>query len=262
MLSSEQIKELSKLYKIDSFTVGREYAQIIFLEGIYSQPQSLDLVFKGGTCLRLIYGGHRFSEDLDFTLVGNTASVKTILDTALKFFNEHFPGSYLKERAVDKNAPGYTYLLKFSLPDLPFEATLHLDFSIRGDVFAPTENRLVQVKGYPLSPARPLIKVLSKKELLAEKIRAFLSRDKLRDLYDLAFLLNDTEVDLALVSKKTAYYQKEFNIKEFMDKLNAVNVIDLKKDLTKFLPLNERGNNTFQNVVNLVRDGFKRYGAC
>lgn len=259
MLSSEQLKQLSKLYKIDAFTVGREYAQIIFLEGIYSQAQSTNLVFKGGTCLRLVYGGRRFSEDLDFTLLGEVETAKEVITKAVKFFNDHFPKSYLKERAVTKNAPGYTYLLKFSLPDLPFEASMHLDFSLRNDVFDQTENRLVQVKGYPLSPARSLVKVLSKKELLAEKIRAFLNRDKLRDLYDLAFLLNDTEVDFALVAKKVDYYQKAFNIKEFMTKLDAISVQNLKKDLTMFLPMNERGDTTFQNTIALVREGFKKY---
>jgi len=256
MLSSEKILELSRLYKIDAFSVQREFAQIIFLEAIYSQPQSAKVVFKGGTSLRLIYGAGRFSEDLDFTLLTSLDKVKTLLDKALDSFNEHFPGAYLKDKPLNNNTPGYTSLVKFSLPDLPFEATLHLDFSLRGDVFSTPENRLVQVKGYPLNPARPLIKVLSKKELLAEKVRAFMNRDKLRDLYDLAFLLNDTDVDMELIAKKMQYYQKEFNKDDFKKKLAVITAEDLKKDLSKFLPLNERGVNTCQNVLDLVRKGF------
>lgn len=259
MLSSEQINELVKSYKIDAFTVGREYAQIIFLEGIYSQSQSFGLVFKGGTCLRLIYSGSRFSEDLDFTLCGEKDIAKAVINNAVKYFGEHFPGAYLKERTIGKNAPGYTYLLKFSLPDLPFEASMHLDFSLRNDVFAPTEDRLVQAKGYQLNPARSLVKVLSKKELLAEKVRAFLSRDKLRDLYDIAFLLNDTKPDFDLINKKTAYYEITFTNEAFMSKLNAVKPDDVKRDLTKFLPINERGDGTFTNVITLVKEGFSKY---
>lgn len=259
MLSSEQIKELTKMYKIDPFTISREYAQIIFLEALYMQPQSVNIVFKGGTCLRLIYGGQRFSEDLDFTLVGEKDSATVLINRAVKYFGEHFPGAYLKERTIGINAPGYTYLLKFSLPDLPFEASMHLDFSLRGDVFAPTENRLIQIKGYPLNPARPLIKALSKKELLAEKVRAFLCRDKLRDLYDIAFLLNDTEPDFGLISKKTAHYELAYSNEVFMSKLNTIKPEDLKKDLAKFLPLNERGDRTFTNVITLVKEGFSKY---
>jgi len=256
MLSSEKVLELSKLYKIDAFSVQREFSQIIFLEALYSQPQSAEVVFKGGTSLRLIYGANRFSEDLDFTLLTSVDKAKTLLYKALSSFSERFPGAYLKVKPLNKNTPGYTCLLKFSLPAFPFEATLHLDFSLRGDVFATPEHRLVQVKGYPLNPARPLIKVLSKKELLAEKVRAFMNRDKSRDLYDLAFLLNDTEIDMEVISKKMLYYQKEFNKDDFKKKLAAVTAEDLKKDLSKFLPINERGVNTCQNVLDLVRKGF------
>lgn len=255
MLSSEKTLELSRLYKIDTFSVQREFAQIVFLDALYAQPKSTDLVFKGGTSLRLIYGASRFSEDLDFTLLTDISAVRILLDKAVDSFSEHFPGAYIKSKPLEKDIPGYAYLLKFSLPDLPFEATLKLDFFLRGDVFDTIQNHLVQVKGYPLSPARPLIKVLSKKELLAEKIRAFMSRDRLRDLYDLAFLLNDTEIDADLVSKKMLYYKKEFNKGDFIKKLDEVNIEDFKRDLSKFLPINERGLNTYQNVLDIVRRG-------
>lgn len=44
----------------------REYLQYKLLEIIFESPFSDKLCFLGGTCLRLVHGQQRFSEDLDF----------------------------------------------------------------------------------------------------------------------------------------------------------------------------------------------------
>src|SRR3989339_1351627 len=46
----------------------REYLQSRVIEIIYQQKKSADLVFVGGTALRLLRGLDRFSEDLDFDI--------------------------------------------------------------------------------------------------------------------------------------------------------------------------------------------------
>lgn len=53
--------------------VLKEALQIYTLVAIYSQPASDRITFQGGTCLRLVYGGPRYSEDVDFvTTLSNT----------------------------------------------------------------------------------------------------------------------------------------------------------------------------------------------
>ena len=47
-------------------SILREYLQYHILEIIFNSPFGKNLCFLGGTCLRIIYGGNRFSEDLDF----------------------------------------------------------------------------------------------------------------------------------------------------------------------------------------------------
>lgn len=44
----------------------REYLQYKILEIIYDSKFTVNLVFMGGTAIRIIHGGSRFSEDLDF----------------------------------------------------------------------------------------------------------------------------------------------------------------------------------------------------
>ncbi len=44
----------------------REYLQCKILEIIYDSPYAKGLCFLGGTCLRIVHGNQRFSEELDF----------------------------------------------------------------------------------------------------------------------------------------------------------------------------------------------------
>ena len=43
-----------------------ELLQLILLDNLYAQSGSDRIIFQGGTALRWVYGGMRFSEDLDF----------------------------------------------------------------------------------------------------------------------------------------------------------------------------------------------------
>ena len=51
----------------------REYLQYRMLQLIFRSVHGPKLVFLGGTCLRLLHGNQRFSEDLDFDNKGLTA---------------------------------------------------------------------------------------------------------------------------------------------------------------------------------------------
>jgi len=43
-----------------------EALQLILLDNLYAQSGSEHIIFQGGTALRWVYSGMRFSEDLDF----------------------------------------------------------------------------------------------------------------------------------------------------------------------------------------------------
>jgi len=87
-----------------------------------------------------------------------------------------------------------------------------------------------------------LVTHLSKKEILAEKIRAILTREAPRDLFDLWFLSKQkTGLDWRLVEKKMEYYPKvKFDRKILLKKIEAIKIEELKKDLNQFLPENYR----------------------
>ena len=54
----------------------RDYLQHLILWLLYARSQ--ELVFKGGTALRLVYGGNRYSEDLDFNGPHDLAAVQRL----------------------------------------------------------------------------------------------------------------------------------------------------------------------------------------
>src|SRR3989344_4387527 len=56
--------------------IEKDYFQDLLLFNIYKQTNLL--IFKGGTALYKLYDLQRFSEDLDFTLIGDLDIEKTI----------------------------------------------------------------------------------------------------------------------------------------------------------------------------------------
>lgn len=67
MLNIENLEQFAKLKQTDVENAVREYYQHLFLSFLYQHPGSENLLFKGGTALRIIFQSPRFSEDLDFT---------------------------------------------------------------------------------------------------------------------------------------------------------------------------------------------------
>src|SRR3990172_452987 len=69
MITQETIRKLAVQFRTSEFpNVVREYFQHLFLSQLYKLERADNLLFKGGTALRVIYGSPRFSEDLDFSI--------------------------------------------------------------------------------------------------------------------------------------------------------------------------------------------------
>ena len=49
MITQGQLTALTKTFKTNEATILREYLQLIFLNALYSFPNSQNIVFKGGT---------------------------------------------------------------------------------------------------------------------------------------------------------------------------------------------------------------------
>ena len=73
MLKLDEIKTFfpDSLHAYGRFML-REYLQYKILEIVYNSVYANSLCLMGGTCLRIVHGNRRFSEDLDFDNIGMT----------------------------------------------------------------------------------------------------------------------------------------------------------------------------------------------
>ena len=103
MIDISMIEDYSNKYKIDKFTILREYLQIVFMNEVYRFTQRGDLIFKGGTAIRLMYGSLRFSEDLDFNSSLEKEKVRLLIADSIESAKKNgfrliFQGTYISTR--------------------------------------------------------------------------------------------------------------------------------------------------------------------
>ncbi|NCO12320.1 MAG: hypothetical protein COZ34_02275 [Candidatus Pacebacteria bacterium CG_4_10_14_3_um_filter_34_15] len=234
MINQTQLNQLSKKYKINESIVAREFVQVTFLKELYEEGFSRDIYFKGGTAIRLLYGGQRFSEDLDFTVQVNEDLFVKLINKFFSKIENQYPFTF-KER---KTITGKTYLLTADVQSLKNPVFVKLDFSMRENVLEPTKN-IIETK-YPVI-VQSFINSLSKNEILAEKIRAILRREKHRDIYDLWILLElGARFDMNLIQNKLKYYGEDFKMDNLISRLKDFSKDEFIKDLRPFVPINER----------------------
>jgi predicted nucleotidyltransferase component of viral defense system len=235
MLTKNQLQQLSKEYKINEYVVAREYFQLLLLKELYNKNFSEKIFFKGGTCIRLVYGGSRFSEDLDFTV---EIEEKEFEEEIQKFFKEmvkKYPITF-KERDT---IAGKTYLATIKTDFLEQKVYIKLDFSFREKVIKPSKE-IIKDNQYPVI-FRGYIYCLSKDEILAEKIRALLNREKSRDIYDIWMLLElGAEFKEEMLEKKMEYYNQEYKTEEVIKRIKSKSKEEFESELRAFIPINER----------------------
>jgi hypothetical protein len=226
MITREELLRTAELTGLKPFQEEKHYIQTLILRSIYSRISD-ELIFKGGTALWFFHGLNRFSEDLDFSLVRNLnidALIKKIVDdlelmgveATLRVGRDNF--------RIGAEGPLFTREIE--------RCFVRVEVSRKGDVVMksiPEEYDPIYMDVLPFS-----IMIMDPGEILAEKVRVIMTRDRSRDLYDLWFLLKKkVDFDRGLVDKKLAYYKKEFNPEEFIER------IKLRKDYweTELKPL-------------------------
>lgn len=235
MIDPITLKQLSDQKQIDQFTLLREMLQITFLNEMFSFPETKNVFFKGGTCLKLIYQSNRFSEDLDFTTKIKKDRLDFIVDKSVKKTGRVFPGLSVKN---EESLEGITKKIYLKTEISPQDLTIRLDFSQRENVLEPKQS--VISTDLPI-PSFTLLNHISDYEMLAEKYRAIMSREKGRDIYDFWYLLSKkTFFDKKLVQKKLNLYKEKYEPTKFVEKVRKWNNNEIIQDVNKFLPKKDR----------------------
>ena len=162
-------------------TVEKDLAITCALNLISKTNLKHQLIFKGGTAIKKLYQPDaRFSEDLDFT--AETLTEENALD-ALSVLNDQQIDSITFEQTREEayTREGKNYRLNYTGP-LEYRNSLRIDLSFRADTIEPPiEKPVNHPYGAPLDAT---IKTLNFTEIMAEKIRAMMTRESPRDYYD------------------------------------------------------------------------------
>lgn len=232
MISGETLQKLATQYQTGLLpNIAREYFQHIFLSKLYKQPRAENLLFKGGTALRIVYGSSRFSEDLDFS------AFRVTEHTVKKFVEDLFIGVLVEIEQMgvqveigqksDVTSGGYFGVATFKILDFQ-SVSMEINVSARNGR---------EVKGEVDSIANDFVPTytlihLPQDELVEEKIfGALRERKKPRDFYDLYFIMRK-----GMLSANHKMRLKE--IKEEI--LNDAKKVDFRGELGAFLPVSQQ----------------------
>lgn len=236
MITQEQIRELSFYYQIDTITIIREYLQLVFLSYLYQERKSTKIYFKGGTAIHLLFGSPRFSEDLDFSTEYSKSEIKKIIKKIEEKIEKELPA--FKILTLYSGKKSIRFRAKFEDKTLKYPLTIRLDFTEKDKPQKIITSPLVTK--FPIV-IFPIISHLSDEEILAEKIRAMLTRGKGRDVFDLWFLFSkEVSFVYQLIAEKLAVVGKKLDKEHLLKKVREFPEKKLKQDLDRFLPKSQR----------------------
>ncbi|MDG6220315.1 MAG: nucleotidyl transferase AbiEii/AbiGii toxin family protein [Candidatus Thermoplasmatota archaeon] len=216
-------QELKKYVGTTGYAMGqveKDYLQHIVLGGL-SRKIGGEITFKGGTALQKMGIVKRFSEDLDFTArkTQKLEKLERIMGGVLGAYN--YPCETDKQIDDDRTI-GFRMLIKGPLyRGKDSISSLRIEISKRETILLEPETREITPVYSDILPYA--IEIMNLNEMASEKIRAILTRNKARDLYDLHILLSrDIKPSIALVNNKLQYYNMEFTDKMFKEKCHGL----------------------------------------
>lgn len=254
--------------RIPESIIERDYCLSWFLFGLSRSPLKESLVFKGGTALRRCYfKDYRFSEDLDYTLVGNVS-----LDEILKHLDEMF--FWIKDESGILFATGrrevssqntHTFYLNYIGPLPGKEKEVKVDVTFKEIIIRPLEERSIirTYEEYDDFLEEQKVRVYSLDEVIIEKTCALFSmaRNEPRDLFDMYYLIENEKINMNFLIQdvqrkmlfknivfekiKNEFLKKELRLKKLWEKRLAQQMI--------FLP-------EYENVFRVVKRAYRQAG--
>lgn len=204
-------------------------------------------VLKGGTALFLYYGLDRYSEDLDFDCLTNNMDFTKRLIKHKDFKNWDIS---IKKNTDTVFRAMINYQANSSLGEYP----LKIEVSSRNSIFLKNKNlEYKNING---------VNVYDIKELIKMKANAFTNRDKIRDLYDISFLLENysnsfTSETLFNIHDKLSYSNKDDLELLLMDEFKNHNLTD---NYNKFYGFIDRIEENINKINKSIEFKFSKNG--
>lgn len=200
-----------------------------------------NIVFHGGTALRLFHGNPRFSEGIDLVFKENVDNydLSPCISKADRFCLDMFPFLTSVQIETQKDHGGTQgYVLRATSDARERSPRLHIELFC-----VPSYTNRPMILDYP--PMQPAVTVEDPAEILSDKVCALALRDytKGRDLWDVYFLRKERSVEPEwdLVMKKVRDYghdlsELEKRIEGKEDQVRENGETALKREMERFMP--------------------------
>jgi len=258
-----------------------EALQLLLLDNLYAQSGSHQFIFQGGTALRWVYGGMRFSEDLDFVTSLPAEDVDKILTKTLKKMGSacivQFGPGISEQKKKSRRKPSSQMLFIYRPDSQRERIAVKLEFERLKPGHQPEFERFVlrdlpSVSGIissgelVLPYTSSIILAETLEEILSDKIRALYERQyiKGRDIYDVWWLTKKLKVSprWSVTHNKLEMYEIPFVAAReadfFLKKINISTIsAAIESDLIRFIPQNiyalyQEGN--FVEFINTLKE--------
>jgi len=238
MLSLREIQNFfpEELYRYPQFML-REYLQCKILEIVYSSQYATSLCFLGGTCLRIVHGNRRFSEDIDFdNLDLNEEKFVRLADIIKRQLQRE---GYQVELKVVMRGAWHCYI---RFPGMLFKEELsghreekiliRLDTEPQLFSYSPDRFILNRFEVFTTILATPL------PLLLSQKFYAIVNRDRKqgRDFFDAVFLVSrGINPDYEFLHAKLGIANADSLKKLILDECQSLDMEKIADDVEPFL---------------------------
>ncbi len=229
MIDEHQLMENLGKFR-DMRQLERDYLLTLLLHEISSKFAN-ELIFKGGTALKYFYNLNRFSEDLDFSYMPDRnptdvkALAKTIESVILNLGRQYqVVSSEHRTRKEGNKTIGLNYMIRVRGPLNPRSSQLqniNIDLSLRNDILLKSELKYISPIYQDIGTFS--LQVMNIEEILAEKVSAVLERSKMRDIYDVYYLLVIKKInyDEKLIKEKVGKRNEKFDKKTLKKKIET-----------------------------------------
>ena len=177
-------EEFARRFKIAVEHVVREEYEMLLLRGLFESRLGSDLVFKGGTALRLAYGSPRFSDDLDFSTIDPIPTEEFV--HIVQALSKALPQVTL----VEALAKRFTLFALFKVREayLPQPFSIKIEISTRPGVWERSRDFELRLLATDFTSVTVLAQVATLERMWEDKQKALAARKQPRDLYDLWFI--------------------------------------------------------------------------
>ncbi|MBF0532386.1 MAG: nucleotidyl transferase AbiEii/AbiGii toxin family protein [Candidatus Omnitrophica bacterium] len=262
MININEIKKKAIDDQVSISLVFQELVQAHILDFFFKKGMFTDFVFQGGTALRFLYQGVRYSEDLDFVLRRKNLPSFHASAEALRPLAAHMkkavPFVGRVQWKVQKDTPTFKrYCVIIEADFLDAKDKVNIEIAN-----IPSRDPQTTILRHPFLSGAPGLTVESADEILSDKFVAFAGREyiKGRDIWDIHFLLRTLKVNVSdavidMVKHKIVDYglvkdRFQSAFKNRMARFETEGELFLRQEMDKFLPLSYKA--MFKNQYGVI----------